>query len=173
MIYTSSYKDCVTNKLNTYSISKDKGKDANYVGDCYLALAPKENFFRVWKNNIGKVDEIENNKYYINEFYHQILENLDPQDIYNQLDNSVLLCYEDNNQFCHRHLVAAWFELFLDVEISEIKVVNDELIIVNKPAYIKEYLEEIIKKSINMKNYATLRELYLNEKNKNKQKKNW
>ena len=136
-----------------------------------LALAPKENFFRVWKNNIGKVDEIENNEYYINEFYHQILENLDPQDVYKQLDNSILLCYEGNNQFCHRHLVAAWFELFLDVEISEIKVVNDELIIVNKPAYIKEYLEEIIKKSINMKNYATLRELYLNEKNKNKQKK--
>jgi len=35
MIYTSSYKDCVTNKYNTYSISKDKGKDANYVGDCF------------------------------------------------------------------------------------------------------------------------------------------
>ena len=33
--------------------------------------------------------------------------------IYDQLDNSILLCYEDNNQFCHRHLVAAWFELFL------------------------------------------------------------
>jgi len=111
-----------------------------------LALAPKENFFRVWKNNIGKVDEIENNEYYINEFYHQILENLDPQDVYKQLDNSILLCYEGNNQFCHRHLVAAWFELFLDVEIHEVKVLNDELIVVNKPTYIKEYLEEVIKK---------------------------
>lgn len=170
MIYTSSYKDCITNKYITYSISKDKGKDANYEGNCYLALAPKESFFRVWKNNIGKIDEIENNKYYINEFYHQILENLDPQDIYEQLDNSILLCYEENNKFCHRHLVAAWFELFLDVEILEVKILNDELIIVNKPTYIKEYLEEVIKKSKDMKDFPSLKELYLFEKSNNKQK---
>ena len=170
MIYTSSYKYGITNRYTTYSISKDKGKDALYNGECYLALAPKESFFRIWRNNTGKIDQLDNNKYYINEFYHQILEELDPQDIYNQLDNSILLCYEDNNEFCHRHLVAAWLELFLDIKVPEVKILNDEIIIVDRPQYIKDYLEKVIKESKDMKNFSSLSELYLFEKSNTKKK---
>lgn len=170
MIYTSSYKECITNKYNTYSISKDRGKDAFYEGNCYLALAPKESFFRVWCNNTGKIDQMENNKYYIREFYHQILKNLDPKEIYEQLDNSILLCYEDNTQFCHRHLVSAWLELFLDIQVPEVKVLDEKLIIVNKPTYIKNYLEKIIRENIDLQNFSTLKELYAFQTNNNKQK---
>lgn len=160
MIYTSSYNDCKTNTWHTYSISKDKGKDANYKGDCYLKLAPLESFFRVWRNNPNNLSEKENNKYYIREFYHNILKNLEPQEIYHELDNSILLCYEDNNKFCHRHIVAAWLELFLNIEIKEIKIINNKLSIVDKPDYIKDYLTKVIKESINIDDNASTKIIY-------------
>jgi uncharacterized protein (DUF488 family) len=141
MIYTGSYKEFNNTKFNLYSISKDKGEDANYSGKSYLSLAPKESFFRTWKNNRGQIDEIENNKYYINEFYNQILKVLDPKKVYDELDGSILLCYEDSNEFCHRHIVAAWFELMLGVTVYEVKEENGDLLISSKPKYIKKYLE--------------------------------
>lgn len=79
MIYTSSYKDAQTKKYHTLSISKDKGRDADYEGNYDLRLAPLESFFRVWKNNREKVPENENTDYHINKFYHQVLKNLDPK----------------------------------------------------------------------------------------------
>ena len=160
MIYTGSYKVFNNTKYNLYSISKDRGEDAGYVGKTYLALAPLESFFRIWKNNRGTVDTIENNKYYINEFYDQILSKLDPKEVYNELDNSILLCYEDSNDFCHRHLVSAWFELFLDVKVDEVNIINNELIVVDKPKYIKEYLESVIRDRLNINSFELISDYY-------------
>lgn len=160
MIYTGNYKEFNNTKYNLYSISKDEGKDASYKGKCYLPLAPKESFFRVWKNNRNVIDEIENNKYYIKEFYHEILENLNPEEVYNELDGSILLCYEDSGEFCHRHIVAAWFEIFLGVTIYEVKNDNNELYISTKPKYIKEYLSELIKENLSKNNNPILKTLH-------------
>lgn len=165
MICTSSYKDFNTKKYKTYSISWGKGKSANYEGECYPALAPKLSFWNVWKENIGIISEEENNKYYIREYYNKVLSNLNPETIYQELDNSVLLCYEDNMEFCHRHIVAAWLELLLDVEIPEVKLNNDVIQYnINKPEYIKEYLEKYMKSIFDMKDFNSLRELYLSSR---------
>ncbi len=145
MIYTGSYKNCKDSNYQTYSISKDKGKDTNYNGLCFLTLAPKESFFRIWRNNQGIMDEMENNEFYIKEYYNQILVKLNPEDIYQTLDNSILLCYEDSNQFCHRHIVAAWLELTLGIEVNEVTVNQDTIELKEKPRYIKEYLKNIMK----------------------------
>ena len=160
MIYTSSYSNCKNSKIHTYSISKDKGENANYIGDCYLKLAPLESFFRVWRNNRGVIPDDENNKYYIREFYHNILEKLDPEEVYKEVDNSVLLCYEDNNEFCHRHIVAAWLELFLNIEIAEVKINDNDMKIVDKPKYIKEYLIKVINESYNIDNSDSISKIY-------------
>lgn len=144
MIYTSSYKNCKNSSYQTYSISKDRGRDAGYDGPCFLLLAPKESFFRIWRNNQGVIDELDNNKYYMEEFYNQILKQLDPEEIYHTLDNSILLCYEDSNQFCHRHIVAAWLELSLGVQIDEVTINEDKMEIQKKPDYIKKYIERIM-----------------------------
>ena len=60
MIYTSSYKNCNTDKYNIYSISGDRGKRVGYVGNYYSALAPKKDFWQTWHDNIGilSYDEI-------------------------------------------------------------------------------------------------------------------
>ena len=112
---------------------------------------------------LAKISEEENTKYYIREYYIQVLSKLDPEEVYNELNNSVLLCYEENTDFCHRHIVAA------GVRVPEIKANNLKIEEVDKPTNIKKYLEEIIKSTKDMKEYNDLRSLYLMEKN-NKEK---
>lgn len=167
MIYTSSYKAFNSYKLKKISISGNRGIDDNYKGLCYQKLAPKKSFWRIWKDNIDKVPEEENNRYYIREFWQEVLSKLDPEEVYNELNNSVLLCYEPYYLFCHRHIVAAWFEILLGIHVPEIIVNNsklEEIEEVRRPSYIKEYLEEVMMENSDMKGYSSLRELYLCEK---------
>ena len=67
MIYTSSYKAWQSDIYKIYSISGNRGKDANYEGECYPALSPKKTFWKIWYDNIRKISEEENNRYYIKE----------------------------------------------------------------------------------------------------------
>lgn len=164
MISTSSHKNWQSTHFSTYAISGNRGKDANYKGRCYPKLAPKLQFWEIWHNNIGVISDEENNKFYVQEYYAQVLSKLDPEQVYKELDNSILLCYEDNTEFCHRHIVAAWFEILLDVTVPEEKAEGYNIEIVDKPDYIKEYLDEVMRKNRNMHGFKSLRALYLFEK---------
>lgn len=164
MISTSSYNDWKIDKYITYSISGDRGKGVNYQGRCYPELAPKFSFWKQWHDNIGKVSEEENNRYYVQEYWNQVLQKLNPEEVYQKLDNSILLCYESNDKFCHRHIVAAWFEILLGVKVPEQKAKEDEVEEVERPAYIKQYLEDVMRCNRNMKGFNSLRALYLFEK---------
>ena len=145
MIYTCSHHNYQSNYYKTYAISGNRGQDANYQGEYFSQLAPKLSFWQIWHNNIGIISEEENNKYYIAAYYNQVLKKLNPQEIYQQLDNSILLCYEANNEFCHRHIVAAWLELFLNVSIPEVEITNSQITVLSRPSYIKNILKNIIK----------------------------
>lgn len=98
-----------------------------YKGLQYKKLAPKYDFFMEWKKN-------QDNDYYVKCFNEQVLSNLEPfhvyQDLYNITQDFVetlpeddirkklyekgepyhitLICYEKPEDFCHRHLVADW-----------------------------------------------------------------
>ena len=164
MIATSNYANFKFSNSKTYSISGDRGKKVGYLGRCYPALAPKYEFWIKWYNARCKVSADENNKYYISEFYKKVLADLDPEDVYRELENSILLCYEDSYEFCHRHIVSAWFELFLGKEVPEIINDGEDFKRSKRPEYIKAYLEEVIKRSINMHGFKSIRAAYLFEK---------
>ncbi len=165
MICTSSYNNWQSDKYTTYAISGNRGRDVNYQGYCYPNLAPKLSFWKIWHNNIGKISEEENNQYYVEEYWKQVLSKLDPEQVYRELDNSILLCYEANTDFCHRHIVAAWFEILLEVEVPEAKAKDYEIKYnIERPEYIKEYLEEAMRSGRNMRGFHSLRALYLFEK---------
>lgn len=163
MICTSSYNDCQKSCYKTYGISSDYGKNIKYEGEYYPSLAPRVSFLSIWYGNIGKISEEENNKYYIQEYYKQVLSKLDPEEVYRELDNSILLGYESNTNFSNRHIVSAWFEILLDVDVKEVKVKNNQIIQVDRPNYIKKYLEESMKQSVDMRGFKSLRALYLFE----------
>ncbi len=150
MIYTSSYKNFITDKYRLVSISKDKGASFTYddgsiySGECYLDLAPKREFFKKWRALRNEVSFEESTMFYVKHFYDEVLKNLDPNKVYNYLDGAVLLCYEESCEFCHRHIVASWLNKTINKEVLECIYVDDKLIIKERPSYIDEYLDTIM-----------------------------
>lgn len=52
----------------------------------------------------------------------EVLSKLNPTDIYNKYKNSILLCYEKDGDFCHRHIISDWLlEAGYDIEESKSK----------------------------------------------------
>ena len=164
MIRTSNYKSFINASKVTISISRDCGADAEYIGDTYLDLAPEKTLLKKYHQNIGKIPEYENVMNYITEYWNNVLSKLDPEKVYNDLNNKILLCYERSNEFCHRHVVAAWLEILLEKEIPEIEMNHGKLIILDRPEYIKEMLEEVMIKNQDMQGYTSPRAIYLHNK---------
>ena len=179
MICTGSYDKCPSDMYNRCSISGDRGKKVGYSGTYYSKLEPKKDFWLVYDGNIGKISEKENNEYYIREYWNKVLSKLDPQEVYEELDNKILLCYESENQFCHRHIVAAWFELFLNIQIPEVQYDNCGLKFFDREGYYKdyssiiEYLEQLIieSKCVDIYYYNSINDWYLSQLNNKKIKK--
>lgn len=111
-LYTSYFNSIGWKKKEAISIA---GKSPIwYLGAEYKKLAPKFWFFEKYKRDKDK-------KYYTEQYYKEVLNQLDPEEVYNDLgQNSILLCWEKTGEFCHRHLVAEWLSKSLDIEIIEI-----------------------------------------------------
>lgn len=151
MIYTGKYSNCKSGNL--ISISGNKGIDAGFSGRYCKELAPKYKFWKEWHDLEGKISEEDRIKFYIGHYYNEILKNIDYNELINSLgENPILLCYENNNDFCHRHIVAYYLES-LGYETNEILIENGNIIYLERPEYIKEILlntisDEEIKKSL-------------------------
>lgn len=168
-INTANYKNCITE--NGISISGDRGKKIGFTGQCLPILAPKKEFWQVWHDNIGKISEDENTKYYITEYYKQVLSKLDPEEIYSMIpEDGILISYEEN---LDRHLVAFWFELFLGIRTSEVyeNPKRETKRVLPRPEYLKNILEEVIKDNYDMQEFDNIKDAYEYNK-KQKKKKN-
>ena len=62
-IFTGNYGECKIGNL--ISISGDRGKSVGFTGKSIPQLAPKRKFWEIWHNNIGKIPEEQNNRYYV------------------------------------------------------------------------------------------------------------
>lgn len=148
MIYTGSYtnfKNYTEDLPVAVSISGDRGKMVNFEGKCFPALAPKFEFWKIWHENIGKINEEENTAYYIREYVSKVLNHLDPNKVFKELDNSILLCYEPSLEFCHRHIVAFWLEKNLNIIVPEVILdENNILTITNRNDKISSIILSII-----------------------------
>ena len=171
MISTSSYKNWNSQLYRTCSISGDRGMMAKYKGQYYSRLAPKYAFWKVWKDNIGKIPERENNLFYIKSYYEEVLSKLEVEEVDSDIEDTTLLCYEDGEEFCHRHIVAAWIELLMGKRVPEQKANGILIEEVKRPEYIKIELEKVIKEQKNMRGFNSLRALHLFEKSEKLEQK--
>ena len=89
------------------------GKPSWFKGPSYPDLFPEWSFLNKYKEDGDK-------EAYIKAYHERILSKLDPQKVYNDLKDSVILCYEKSGEFCHRRLVAEWLEKELGVIIPEV-----------------------------------------------------
>lgn len=168
-IMTSNYQNCMTE--NGISISGDRGKKAHFNGPALPMLAPKKEFWNVWHRNKGKIPEEENTKYYVREYYRQVLNGLDPYEVIKKIpDGSILLCYEDHDDFCHRHIFAFWLEILLGIKTSEVieNPRRETVTRVSRPEYLKGMLEEVIKEEYDINNIDIIKGIY--EKNRIRKK---
>ena len=52
--------------------------------------------------------ETGNENRYIVAYSNGILAKLNPEKVFNDLNNKIILCYEKPTDFCHRHLISIW-----------------------------------------------------------------
>lgn len=115
MIYTSYFARLKHLPKHIIPISICGKAPSWYNGLQYKKLAPRYEFFIKWK-------ESQDNAYYTDCFKQQVLCRLDWHTVYEELYTLAatvakdiahyeicLICYERPTDFCHRHLVADWF----------------------------------------------------------------
>jgi hypothetical protein len=81
----------------------------------YKPLCPSWNLVMSYKS--GKITK----EQYTDHYYSEILDNLDPAKTYQELgEDSILLCWERSDKFCHRHIVSKWLMDNLNINIKEL-----------------------------------------------------
>lgn len=131
-MYTSYYKCNEIHKYtNLVSISQSlTGSIKELIHNkclnirMFKQLAPSWDILLPYK--AGEIDKEE----YTRRFTQDILNELNPHQIYNQLgEDAVLLCYEHPSDFCHGHLVSEWFRTNgYDCEEYKPKTLQDNII---------------------------------------------
>lgn len=110
MIYTSYFGQMKNFPINFEPICIARWKPKWYSGKVLLSLAPSDRLLRWWKSS--KQDEAAQEKY--KAAYMSMLRTYKPvviEQIIKSLANDnipVLICFE-KDEFCHRHIVAEWF----------------------------------------------------------------
>ena len=84
-----------------------------YSGRQYHKLAPTKDILFTYKRDYDI-------SRYVEEYHRQVLNKLDAFQVVEELGiDSILLCYEKPDEFCHRHLVSAWLRDKTGIEIEE------------------------------------------------------
>lgn len=108
-IYTSYFAKLSKLPPDIIPISICGKAPAWYNGLQFKKLAPKYDFFVKWKQD-------HDNDYYIERFNDEVLKPLNVETVIAELEvladgeDVALICYEKPEDFCHRHLVAAWLD---------------------------------------------------------------
>jgi hypothetical protein len=85
-----------------------------FTGRIYDRLAPPKQLLFEYKRTGDRIA-------YENIYRNIVLSKLEAKTIYKQLGiDSVLLCYEAPECFCHRHIVAKWFNEQLGITVNEV-----------------------------------------------------
>jgi len=146
-IFTGNYDECKVGNL--ISISGDRGGKVGFNGKAIPKLAPKRGFWETWHNNIGKISEEENTRYYIEEYYKQVLSKVNIKELLKDEKDPILLCYEKGQDFCHRHVLAEFIELNYGIKVRDIKI--DEKLNIEentRPKYIRDMLKNVMQREI-------------------------
>lgn len=166
MVSTGCFKNINSKHYRIMSIDLDGEEKFGEGVKSYPALMPKREFYDVWKSNIGFVPDDENNRYFIEEYYKQVLSKLDPCRVSKELYYDILVTDAPNSEFCHRHVVAAWLDLLIGninhVPVMEIAIDDLEVTYLgNSGEEVMEVLEDVIRKNENMHGFTSVRARYL------------
>ena len=102
------------NKLNLKNGISIACSSPNYFnGSEYKKLAPRWELVNNYKKGVvSKKDYVKS--------YKKQLHLLAAKNVYKDLKNNVLLCWEGPGKFCHRIIVAKWIEKKLGIKVPEL-----------------------------------------------------
>jgi len=104
MIYTSNYDTALKYpELADRLVSIAQHTHQAFTGPSEIRLAPNMCMVECYKRGI--IDKIKFEK----DFRKDVLDHMNARELAKELDNKILLCYEPDGEFCHRHIVAQWF----------------------------------------------------------------
>lgn len=89
-----------------------------YHGAVYKVLAPTYDCLMAYKRD-------KDADAYVARYKKETLNNLSPSGVFERLralsngNDIALICYEKSSDFCHRHIVAAWFNQYLNLGVEE------------------------------------------------------
>ena len=113
MIYTSYFANWrkFPAGFDQYSIARFS--PVGFKGKSLLELSPSQEILSKYKNK--KISNEEYEKLYIDQ-----LKSIDVLSILNKLGNSILLCYEKKEDFCHRHILSKYVKEKFNISIIEL-----------------------------------------------------
>ena len=132
MIYTSyfsKFKGDFGGKKYTDGVSITLGGHW-WKGNKCNELAPTSQILSWWKNLTPEEQKtIAKQNIYKKLYYRDVLSKLNVHEMYKKLDGKVLLCFEKDGDFCHRHIVAEWFNFnnYVCKELDYSGKLNNEL----------------------------------------------
>lgn len=108
MIYTSYFSSRKFNVNDGVAITLG-GKF--WKGEVDKTLAPTSRILNWWKNELTEEERLTPKKQAIYKalYIRDVLAKLDVKEYAKKYQNKVLLCFEKTGDFCHRHIVAEWF----------------------------------------------------------------
>lgn len=171
-ISTSTHKiSCEMTSYTTYDITGFWMREFHPHDKIYPKLEPEYSIWKKWEQNSENFEEEDNDKRYVEQYYEQVLSKLDPEQVYNEIGvteeygGSIILCDDKIT----RYIVAAWFKLLLGEEVLECGIIekigkidfdiNSAQRIYSK--IIESYLEEVMRKKYDLKEFQSLRAKYL------------
>jgi len=110
MIYTSYFANKITDNIHAISIARKTPKYINIP--VYIDLAPPFELVSDYKKD-------HNQARYTIRYILEVLSKLDPHKVVQDLDGKFLLCYERSGEFCHRHIVGKWLNIYTGVDVKE------------------------------------------------------
>ena len=156
-IFTGNYDTCKAGNL--ISISGDRGKSAGFKGRAMPILAPKRKFWNVWHDNIGKIPEEENDRYYLEQYHKETLSKIDFKELLKDEKDPIFLCYEPAEMFCHRTGLAAYLNLKYGIEVHEIEIDENLNVKENEMlAYVWNLMRDIVNSELEENNINVRKE---------------
>ena len=119
MIYTSYFGNArkILKTIPNAGLISIAGKTPDwFIGKKFKQLMPHYDWWKEWHDKFeGSLESKESKEWYIDKYNGTVLKQLDPLSIARKLKDLVdwkptfILCYETPEKFCHRHIVAEWF----------------------------------------------------------------
>jgi len=165
-IFTGCHKYC--NSPKGITITSDGGSQVSFSGPSIKGLVPSQELLDEFKNNEGQIPFDDAMAMFVKRYYEEVLSKTGPDHIIGKMnEGSILLSYEEPEELSYREVIAAFLELYYNLEVREVKSLDDGTLKVLKRnkhyQNMKDYLEGLIKENVFMGNYSCIAAMYLHE----------